>query len=494
MEDQKDILKVRIQLSTKDPTVKITQDSGPLLVSTDFKRYALSTLVNTLLENEKPIPFEFLINGRFLRTSIDEYLTANGISSEVTLSLEYVKAAIPPSHVVSFEHDDWVAAVDVLSFSSPAAVWAGKGSPVAPGNSRILSGSYDGLLRVWSTSSDLLATSNPTGDSPVPQAIKAARWLTPTRIVTAGNDRVIRLWNYKEAARLSEAVDPTAKLDPVLELFGHTASVDSIALHAPSLRILSASSDHTVCIWSTRASDGAAPPEASLPATSNKRRRTASNSMAKASVPQKGPLSILSGHTRPVSEAIFDAKDRTIGYSCSWDHSVITWDLTTGISVSTRSTLHPLFCVAQLPDLGLLAAGTSVRHISMIDSRADARDVTGLTLRGHTGPVVSVAAEPDKPWGLVSASLDGTCRIWDLRSVRLDNSDSTRLAIGGSGQVCDSVYVIKREATSNSDKKTAAGDGSKVFSVCWDKEVGIVSGGEDKRVQVNQSTTKIEGE
>jgi hypothetical protein len=31
------------------------------------------------------------------------------------------------------------------------------------------------------------------------------------------------------------------------------------------------------------------------------------------------------------------------------------------------------------------------------------------------------------------------------------------------------------------------GEGFKVFSVNWDKEVGIVSAGEDKRVQINRA-------
>jgi WD40 repeat protein len=129
----------------------------------------------------------------------------------------------------------------------------------------------------------------------------------------------------------------------------------------------------------------------------------------------------------------------------------------------------------------------------MVDLRADAKDVTGLTLRGHTGPVVSVSAEPDKPWGLVSGSLDGTCRIWDLRSVRVDTTASMRLAAGGAGQVCDSVYVIRREVATNSNNMSSSGDDLKVFSVCWDKEIGIVSAGEDKRVQVNKSISPEQG-
>ncbi len=83
----------------------------------------------------------FLWNSTYLRTSIDEYLTANGISAETTLEVEYVaRALIPPLHIASFLHDDWVSSVDALSATSVTG-----GQSVAAGQEKILSGSYDGL-------------------------------------------------------------------------------------------------------------------------------------------------------------------------------------------------------------------------------------------------------------------------------------------------------------------------------------------------------------
>lgn len=124
----------------------------------DLRRYALSTLVNHLLKTEKPIPFEFLINGTFLRTTLDEYLTSRGISSEATVPLEYVRAAIPPVYKTSFMHDNWVCSVDVLSVTSPAAKWVGN-ARIGFNQERVISGDYDGLLRVWDMTGDVLAVS-----------------------------------------------------------------------------------------------------------------------------------------------------------------------------------------------------------------------------------------------------------------------------------------------------------------------------------------------
>ncbi|KAF2090490.1 WD40 repeat-like protein [Saccharata proteae CBS 121410] len=435
----------------------------------DLRRYALSTLVNDLLENEKPVPFEFLINGQFLRTSIDDFLTENGISAEQTLTVEYVRALIPPLHVASFEHDDWVSDVDVLSSSSPAAQWAS--ANVAQGQERILSACYDGLLRVWNPStSEVLATSTSEGGHT--SYATSAKFLTPRSIVSAGADRTLRVWSYTE----SDSAAHPSTIMPTLELYGHKASVDGIAVHAPSSRILSASADNTVGVWSTTPTSAPAAPANLLPSASahaNKRRKLApKNSSTFKPVPQRGPLSLLAGHSGPVSAAIFAPNDATVAYSTSWDHTLKTWDLPTATCVDTRTTAQPLLSLTALKELNLLAAGTSARHITLVDPRAEARTVTALTLRGHTNAVVSLAADPQSAYGLVSGSHDGTCRIWDIRSVR---SGAGEGGVGG-GQVGEK----------GDSERRVGGEGVKVFGVTWDREVGIVSGGEDKRVQVNR--------
>ena len=89
--------------------------------------------------------------------------------------------------------------------------------------------------------------------------------------------------------------------------------------------------------------------------------------------------------------------------------------------------------------------------------------------------MVTLARDPDSAYGLVSGSHDGTCRIWDVRSSRSDND----------GAVGESVYTIPRESVRDEARK-AGGEGVKVFGVCWDKDVGIVSVGEDKRAQINR--------
>ncbi|GLI78641.1 ribosome bioproteinsis protein ytm1 [Penicillium ochrochloron] len=461
---------VRVQLTTQQEDIALPESTGPILVPTGLRRYALSTLVNNLLGSEKPVPFEFLINGTFLRTSIDEYLTDNGISAETTLEIEYVRALIPPLHIASFQHDDWVSATDVLSSTSHAASWA-SGATFSKGQERILSGSYDGLLRIWSMSSETIATSPAASEGGHTASIKAAKFVSPNQIASAGLDRIVRLWKYTEDDEF------VGKITPQLELYGHKSGIESLAVHAPSNRLLTGSSDHNVGFWSTKKADAPAAPENLLPNTARTSKRRKLNTSV--STPQRGPLALLSAHTGPVSAAIFDAKDSTVGYSASWDHSLRTWDLVTAALVDTRTTSHSLLSLEHLPEHSLLAAGTSARHITLIDPRASATTVAAMTLRGHTNAVVSLARDPSSTYGLISGSHDGTCRIWDIRSTKNDKE----------GVVGESVYSISRKSLEEEgkvDSKRVGGEGVKVFSVCWDQTIGIVSAGEDKRIQINR--------
>ena len=423
-----------------------------------------------MLDTRAPIPFDFLINGTFLRTTLDEYLTAHGLSSETTLNLQYVRSLIPPLFEASFEHDDWVSCVDVLSESSPARSWGG--AELVPGQERILSGSYDGLLRVWNKSGQIVATSSSAGAGGHTAGIKSARYISPTKIVSAGLDRTIRIWKYTEAEDHF-----SAQLKPTLELYGHKGYINSIDVHGPSNRILSASQDDKIGIWASAASSSPEAPSTLLPSALTSKRRKLSTST---STPQRGPLSLISAHTAPVQAVIFNPLDPTVAYSCGQDHTVRTFDLTTSRNVDTRTTSHPLFSIAALPGISsqLLAAGTSARHITLLDPRVSVQTTQVMTLRGHTNLVSSISPDPTSNYGLVSASHDGKCRIWDLRSTRQGTKEE------GSGVVGEAVYVIEREWAKG--KKPVGGEGVKVFGVNWDVELGIVSVGEDKKVQINR--------
>ncbi|KAI9841197.1 MAG: ribosome biogenesis protein ytm1 [Sclerophora amabilis] len=484
---------IKVQFTTKHPDIALPENSGPILIPTNLRRYGLSTLVNHLLGTSSPTPLDFLISGSFLRTSIDDYLTANGLSTETSLSLEYVRALTPPQYRTSFQHDDWVSCVDILSATSPASILGSTSRmpPLPQGQARILSGSYDGLLRIWNASTqELLATSPSSqidaGSRGSGSSVKAAKFLSPTSLVSSAMDGTIRVWKYTDTSMSNSTDQPIPNaaitLAPSLELLSHRISVDALSVHPPSNRILSASTDNTIRFWSSKKSEcSPAPPSLTRVRSQSKRRKTGPTT----TIPQRGPLSTLSAHSSPVSSVLFASEHAgSVAYSTSWDHSLRTWDLETSTSVDARTTSSSLLSLTELPAVNALAAGSSARHIVLIDPRASATTVAAMTLKGHRGAVVSLSGEPHGGvgYGLVSGSHDGSCRIWDVRS---------RKSVGGTtegeGSIGASVYTIEREEMrKRKGGKPAGGEGIKVFGVAWDQEVGIVSAGEDKRVQVNR--------
>jgi ribosome biogenesis protein len=445
----------------------------------DIKRYGLSRVLNSesMLNTPAPIPLDFLINGSFLQTTLEEYLKANGLSFETTVTLQYVRSLLPPVYQASFEHDDWVSSVDILSSTSPAGVWSG--DAFTAGQDRVLSGSYDGLVRIWNPSGQILAISPASAHGGHSKRLNAAKFLSSSRIVSAGSDQKIVVWDYSEGSDHSSGT-----LKPTLQLYGHKKMIQSLDVNGATTRILSASSDGSIGLWSASKRTAPAVDPETLPSAYSNKRTKISSSVSSA---QRGPLALIQVHDDPATAAIFHPEDHTVAYSVSNDHTLKTIDLTTSRVVSTLTTLHPLLSVCSLSGVSahLVAAGSSARHATLLDPRASATSTSVLTLRGHTNMVVSLARSPENDFSLISGSHDGTCRVWDLRSVRPARGEE------GGGSVSEPVYTISRRWLEGK-KLPVAGQGAKVLSVAWDKTLGIASGGEDRMVQINSGRDIVE--
>ncbi|CAK7892641.1 ribosome biogenesis protein Ytm1p [[Candida] anglica] len=454
---------IKIKFFTKEEDESIQVSDAPLYVPVSLKRYGLSEVVNHLLGNDeetdetKPVPFDFLIDGVLLRTSLDEYLTKNGLSSEAFLNLEYTRAVLPPSFLASFNNDDWVSSLDTINTTS-SAVTSSNMSILQP---KILSGSYDGIVRTYNMSGAV--EKQYTGHS---GPIRAVKWISPTRIVSAGNDRQVRLWKTSIGEQEDEEDIEDGKTLAILE--GHKAPVVSLAIEHNTNRILSAGYDNAIGFWSTNYKEMTAVQpleyDSNVISSSSKKRRKMA--LQDSTIRRRSPLALLEGHAQPVEDVTFDANDATVAYSVSQDHSIKTWDLVVSRCVDTRTTGYSLLSTLQLPNLHLLVCGSSARHINLHDPRVSAtttEQTSNLKLVGHTNFVVGLSANPTNDYMFSSASHDGTVKVWDVRAEK-------------------SLYTITRES------KEAAKGQDKVFAVSWDKDIGIVSGGQDKKIQINKGS------
>lgn len=374
---------------------------------------------------------------------------------------------LPPVFKSGFVDEDWVGCVSVLCGGGKV----GKGEFLRAGEGRVLAGGYDGVARVWDVTGSGSVTGVAAGHT---GAVKCAGWIGQKRFLTGSIDQTVKLWGYDEPQLEldGDAMDdgkPRGVVTALAEFVGHKGTVNSIAIHSGTNHFLTASSDGTVGLWSTNPSS--APPAPAVPAAP---RHLKKRKIAATTLQQLGSLAVLSqpnsgANPQPVSAAIFHPQDPTVSYSSTWSHTILTHDLTTSTLVSTLTTPHSILSLATLPSLSLIAAGSSARHITLHDPRASATTVSQATLRGHTNAVVSISPSPESEFLLASASHDGTVKIWDVRAVGMGGGDA------GMDKGTGSLFTIKRES----------GEGGKVFGVEWDREVGIVSGGEDRRVQIN---------
>lgn len=433
---------VKIKFFNKDTDETIQLNSSndqALFVPESLKRYGLSEILNHLLQSNltSPIPFDFLINGEILRTSLKEYLISKGLSSEILLNVEYKKAVLPPTYLNSFNNDDWISSLDLQG-------------------QNVLSGSYDGIVRTWDMSGNVKKQYQGHHG-----AIKAVKYVSDTRVVSGSLDRTLRLWKTGvETESLEDDTTEEGKTLAILE--GHDAAVVSIDVSGN--RILSASHDNSVGIWSTNYKDmnivdsllkqnyG----DAKGSTQTQKRRRLADKD---GSTRRRAPLAILESHTAPVEDIIFDKNDASVAYSVSQDHTIKTWDLVTNRCFDTKTTSYSLLSILQLPELNLLACGSSVRHITLHDPRATTK-ITNEQLNGHKNFVVSLARHPTNQYMFVSGSHDSTCKIWDVRSNK-------------------PLHTITREHSIEDNK---------VFAVEWSGAINsVISAGEDKQIQFSKA-------
>lgn len=447
---------VKVRFFTKEDDESLHTSDAPLFVPVSLKRYGLSEVVNHLLKTEDPVPFDFLIDGVLLRSSVEDYLVKNGLSSETFLQIEYARAVLPPSFLASFNNEDWVSSIDTISATSEAVLSVRGSVNIAP---QILAGGYDGIVRTYNMSGQV--EKQYVGHL---APVRAVKWVYAHRIVSGGNDRQIRLWKTSGAeSSLDEEDDEPESAKTLAILEYHKAPVVDLDVNQSSHRILSAGSDNVVGFWSTVPKDMTVVEPyggetAGASSASKKRRKMA---LQDSNIKHRAPLALLEGHAQPVEGVIFDAFDSTVGYSVSQDHTIKTWDLVTSRCVDTRTTGYSLLSVLQLPEVNLIASGSSARHINLHDPRtqAGATEKQISKLSGHTNFVVDLTACPTNGNMFASASHDGTVKVWDVRAEK-------------------PLYTISREAGEKSKDK--------VFGVSWDREIGIVSGGEDKKVQINK--------
>ncbi|GAA5886913.1 hypothetical protein JCM16303_006758 [Sporobolomyces ruberrimus] len=442
---------IAIRLSTKDAAYTIPP--AKFLVPASWRRYQLSELINKVLENDSPIPFDFLIDQTLLRSSLGTYCQQTNTSEEIVLDVEFLPSTLPPQLDSTVPAQDWVSDVDV---NVPGA---------------ILSASYAGTLSLQQGGS-----ANPLTFAGHDLSVLSTTYIhqsigsTSKKLVASGGmDRIGRVWEYETPSlSLTDLADSAPAPAPkcLYTLGLHQAPISSVRSRPLGLsssstppHLLTAGWDGLIGLWDlTPGINEEQSLDSSLERTKKKRRKSTSGEVVK----NKTPMMVLRGHTNKVSRALFDRNDEKVGYSAGWDHSVRVWDLERGIEKETMMSDKVHLDLAQLSTPSLLLTGSTDRLLSLFDLRHTGLSSISLSLSGHTAPVSSVASHPTNPLMFVSGSYDSTIKIWDARSPK------------------QSLFSLDMP---QKDDKEPGSDKDKVLCVGWDGE-RIVAGGEGAKVAV----------
>lgn len=364
-------------------------------VPANLTRYGLSQIINHLLALDPARPFDFLINGELLRLSLHKHLAAKQLSTEAILEVEYVPAVLPPTPKEQEKHDDWVAAITVLSDAKK------KAAPV------IVSGCYDGIVRLWRGGASAGAFTAHQGP------VKAtAAGPSSNQLVTTGDDCVGRVWQWSSTIGKS-----APELLAVLK--GHTASVETAAVRPDGERCATAGWDGSVHVWRCGQAlvDSAA---AGGAAAAPKKRRTGTAGALPTGAHEEEAVRCLEGHSQCVA-ALAWPEDSTI-VTGSWDHSVRVWDVEVGAAADSYLHNKAVHCVAaalEPANATLIAFGGPEKVLRLWDRRSGPAGEDGAVVRAfssHADWISCIAWHPTSPHHLMSVSYDQTAKLWDLRA------------------------------------------------------------------------------
>eukprot|EP00879_Flechtneria_rotunda_P021180 GHRR01022312.1.p1 GENE.GHRR01022312.1~~GHRR01022312.1.p1 ORF type:complete len:402 (+),score=137.36 GHRR01022312.1:1604-2809(+) len=119
------------------------------------------------------------------------------------------------------------------------------------------------------------------------------------------------------------------------------------------------------------------------------------------------------GHGFPVFALLFDKEGKRVVTGAD-DALIKVWSLETGLLlVTSRGHTGEISDLSLSADGRLVASGATDTDVRVWSMQPETLGQTVAVLCGHTGPITLIAFHPKLPTALLSASADGTVRVWD---------------------------------------------------------------------------------
>jgi len=386
--------------------VKFQVPEDHFVLPSTLARYGLSEVVNRLLSFEQPVPFDFLIDGEYLRTSLAQYIQDRKLASEQVLKLEYVLAVSEPEQANVDQVPDWVSSIAALhTVPSP---WFGAVS-------------YDGVVRVYEGAQPKLAVK--LSDEPLGKvAALPVEGNKSSLLVAACKDGSVRCCAlHYDREKPVLAGRPTELRAPAA-----STAVEAVAINEDGTLLASSGWNPDVLVWNVEAAMFPAPDASS---SGTKRKSTEDHASAV-------PKFTLKGHSQVVTCLQYGERSRypyTL-LSGSWDSTLRVWDVAAASCVCNWTVARVVTSFSTncaMP--AQIATSHEDGHVSLWDVRAAPHatvkgalslDIsTGLPLASAQVPHRRLASQvawcPVDANRIASAGHDGRVCILDPRSPKM---------------------------------------------------------------------------
>ncbi len=327
------------------------------------------------------------------------------------------------------KHDGWVLDVAISSDNQTIAsasrdrtvkVWNQKGkllhtlnhsqpvtSVAIKPEGQIVTGSEDGTIRVWQKDKAVQTLTGHTG------AVESIAVSPNGQIVTGSEDGTIKIWKQGKA---------------VQTLTGHAEAIRAVAISQDGTRIVSASRDKTLKIWSNQGQEIATLKGHNSPVYSvainplnNQIVSTSGDKTLKIWNSNGTEIATLEGHVDRVWDVAYDLSSDAVNIvSVSWDKSIRIWQPNNDL-VRVLSG-HEDVAIALDYKNNLIASTSDDRAVKLWDEAGTLLE----TFREHTAEVYDVAIHNQT---IASVGADRSLKIWQTDGELLQNIPAHQAAI-----------------------------------------------------------------